>query len=345
MDLVKKYFNHRESHFSELPNSILIETVMGCNLRCEMCPVPQSKLLMNGRAAAGMSLSTFQRILDQIGDKPRRIHLNQMGEPLLNKSICEFVALAKKDGHEVSFTTNGTLMDEEISRKLLMAGIDHVTFSVDGYEKTTYESIRIGANYERVRSNIEGFCRLRNELSKHAVVHIDCILSDLTKSEIAPMQNYWKGKVDSVNIIPLDDWAGKHELPGKFGLRNRRTKTSGNVRYPCDLLWTTTAISAEGCVMYCCHDYKLLSKLPNINERSLGEIWKDNVSEERRKHARGVIDRDPCLHCDAWKTRQPYFRDPSLIQICADTILQKCKSVVMLIAKGSKKRCDERDLH
>lgn len=331
MDLVKKYFNHRESHFSDMPNSILIETVMGCNLRCEMCPVPQSKLLMNGRTATMMSLSTFQKILDQIGDKPRRLHLNQMGEPLLNKSICEFVALSKKAGHNVSFTTNGTLMNEDISRQLLMAGIDQVTFSVDGYKATTYESIRIGANYERVRSNVEGFCRLRNELNKHTAIHIDCILSDLTKFEIASMQNYWKGKVDSVNTIPLDDWAGKYELPSKFGLRNWQARISGDARYPCDLLWTTSAISAEGYVMYCCHDYKLLSSLPNVNEMPFGKIWEDNVSEERKKHVDGMIDSDPCLHCDAWKTRQPYFRQPSLINLGASAVFKKIKMVVRRI--------------
>lgn len=338
MELVKKYFNYRISHFDELPDSILIETVMGCNLRCEMCPVPQSKLLMNGRTYTMMSLATFKLILDQINDKPRIIHLNQMGEPLLNKSICEFVLLSKKSGHKVSFTTNGTLMDEDISKELLLAGLDHITFSVDGHEPMTYESIRIGANYEKMRSNIEGFCRLRNKLSRHTTIHIDCILSDLTKNEITSMENYWKGKIDSVNVIPLDDWAGKHELPGRFGLRNRQTRQSGNTRYPCDLLWTTVAISAEGYVMYCCHDYKLQSSLPNVNAKSLREIWKENISAERKKHVEGVIDKDPCMHCDAWKTRRQYFRQP-LLSIAGDSTMgQKCKRLVRLILQGLSNR-------
>lgn len=93
MELNKKYFNQRKWHSNELPDIIAIESVMGCNLRCEMCPVPQSKLLMNGRTTTTMSLETYSRILDEISDKPRSIGLNQMGEPLLNKSICEFVAL------------------------------------------------------------------------------------------------------------------------------------------------------------------------------------------------------------------------------------------------------------
>ncbi len=170
MELNKKYFNHRKWHCNEIPDSIRIETVIGCNLRCEMCPVPQSKLLMNGRTTTMMSSETFCKILSEIADKPRKLHLNQMGEPLLNKSISEFVALSKKAGHIVSFTTNGSLMNDDIARKLLMAGIDHVTFSIDGYEAQTYENIRIGANYEKIRSNVEQFSRLRDDLNKNTTI-------------------------------------------------------------------------------------------------------------------------------------------------------------------------------
>ena len=75
MELNKKYFNQRKWHSNELPDIIAIESVMGCNLRCEMCPVPQSKLLMNGRTTTTMSLETYSRILDEISDKPRSIGL------------------------------------------------------------------------------------------------------------------------------------------------------------------------------------------------------------------------------------------------------------------------------
>ncbi len=156
------------------------------------------------------------------------------------------------------------------------------------------------------------------------------------------MQDYWKGKVDMVNVIPLDDWAGKHKLLRKFGSRNWVGRIQDSERYPCDLLWTTMAISAEGYVMYCCHDYKLLSNLSNVNEKPLGKIWKDEVSKERRKHVEKTIDKDPCLHCDAWKTRQPYFRQDSLVRIIAKIIPNKyyygVKKLIQSITRRSTGR-------
>jgi radical SAM protein with 4Fe4S-binding SPASM domain len=74
-------------------------------------------------------------------------------------------------------------------------------------------------------------------------------------------------------------------------------------RYACDLLWTTLAISAEGNMMYCCQDYRLQSGLANIADRPLREIWKEQVSQERRRHVDNAVDQGPCQNCDAWKTR------------------------------------------
>jgi radical SAM protein with 4Fe4S-binding SPASM domain len=258
-----------------------------------------------------------------------------MGEPLLNKNICEFVALSKKMGHTVSFTTNGTLMKQYLAEELLIAGIDRVTFSIDGYNASTYENIRIGANYDKVRQNVESFCLLKRSLNRPTTVQIDCILSDITRSEIPSMKDYWNGKVDCFNAIPLDDWAGKLELPGKFGLRNWMPRMLGHSRYPCDLLWTTMAISAEGNVMYCCHDYKLLSNLPNVNEQPLRMIWKTKVSEERRNHVESRIGREPCMDCNAWKTRTPYYYQvPSLFKNVISHISVRHKAVIKRVFMG-----------
>lgn len=328
MNKMKRCFNKRQWRLEELPDLVMIETVVGCNLRCEMCPVPQSKSSMNGRTTTFMSMQTFQAILAAIADKPRKLHLNQLGEPLLNREIAQFVALGKQGGHWVSLTTNGTLMDEETAHRLLQAGIDRVTFSIDGFHAATYEGIRKGADYEKVRGNVERFCKLKRELGLRTEVQIDCIDSDLTRDEIPLMQKYWLDKVDRLNTIPLDDWAGKHELPVRFGLRNWVSKAGDGSRYPCDLLWTTVSVSAEGRGMYCCHDYKFLSELPSVNETPLKEIWREQLSRERRKHVTGSIDGEPCLHCDAWKTRLPYCIEPSKAGVFIDLLLQKLGSII-----------------
>lgn len=297
---VESHFNNRTCSFEELPNLIAIESYIGCNLRCEMCPVPSTNEAMSERKYSAMSLETYTRIIDQISDKARNINLTQLGEPLLNRNIVEFVAYAKSFNHFVSLTTNGTKLTPELSSRLLSAGLDQIVFSFDGGTSETYESIRKGASFEKVLSNIENFL----ELNKSCLVQIHCILSDLTEPEKDKIHDLWKGKA-RLDFIPLDDWGGQFKLDAKFG--NKKTLSQSDHRYPCDLLWTSMTISAEGRLMYCCHDYNLYSQLPSVLEKPLKDIWREDVGRERQKHVSGKIDSLPCLSCQAWITRPEYI--------------------------------------
>jgi len=313
----------------------MIETMMGCNLHCDMCPVPDSRAKMNGRKAVAMSLTTFEKILEEISDRPRCLHLNQMGEPLLNKNLSLFIRLAKKRGHYVSLTSNGALLTRELSTSLINSGIDKIIFSVDGCEADTYESIRKGAVYEKTRSNIELFCELKNSSRHYVDVQIDCILSDLTRDQIPAMQKFWLGKIDHFNVIPLNDWGGNFELPERFGTSTYAGYIEEK-RYPCSLLWDTLAISAEGNLMYCCHDYCLLSRLPNVNDVPLRKIWRDFVSQERKKHVLGKIDCQPCLGCDAWKSRPVRFPPQSFSEKLRESFPFKLKSRLKYLGRRLK---------
>ena len=155
-------FNSRRADLDEIPEMVFVELAMACNLRCEMCPVPKNMELMGSRARIIMKPEIFRRVLDGLSKKRHSLCLNQMGEPLLNKHVAKYVAWAKADGHRVGFYSNGTLLSRSMSDALLDAGLDHIVFSIDGATKDTFESIRIGANFEATIENIKIFlCRVQ----------------------------------------------------------------------------------------------------------------------------------------------------------------------------------------
>lgn len=316
MKFEESQFNKRDAHLNKLPEIIFIETVFGCNLRCEMCPVPKS---IKNRKKTVMSLLTYTKIIDQISDKKRYIHLNQLGEPPLNNNIVYFIKYAKRNGHFTSLTTNASLLNKKTSANLLEAGLDSITFSVDGADKITYEKIRIGATFEETVGNIKYFCNLNKETDKKCKTRVDCIVSDLTEKSKKDIINFWDGIV-SVNFIPLDNWTNLLELPDYFG--DKRTPLDMSLkRYPCHLLWTTCAISAEGNVMYCCHDYHHKSGLPSIHEKPLIEIWNNEIAEEREKHTQDCINTEPCKTCIAWQTMPKFYL--SFAERLIDAIITK----------------------
>jgi radical SAM protein with 4Fe4S-binding SPASM domain len=309
MSSCKKKFDDRIWNFNELPEIIFIESYFGCNLRCEMCPVP-NKNLTNQRTFNAMTYEKYRLIIDQISEKSRRIHLNQLGEPLLNNEIVNFVKLAHEKNHIVGFTTNATKLTPELSKQLLLAGINFIIFSFDGAEELTYNSIRKGADFSKTKENIKIFCDLNKRMKCGCRTQVDCILSDLTEPEIKDIKNMWKG-ITHVNFIPLDDWTSQLKLPERFGLK--RTPHDNRERYPCRLLWETMAISAEGNVMLCCHDFKQYSNLPNIIDKDIKSIWMEEIALERKKQVTKRIDKLPCLTCVAWQT-MPKYHSPWVLR-------------------------------
>lgn len=302
MKFEESQFNKRSAHFNKLPEIIFIETVFGCNLNCEMCPVPKDIM---SRKKTLMSFFTFTKIIDQISDKKRYLGLTQLGEPLLNKNISDFIRYAKKYGHFTHLTTNATLLDRDISADLLEAGLDSITFSVDGADKKTYEKIRIGATFEETVGNINFFCNLNKKTKRNCKTQVDCIVSDLTEKSKKDITIFWDDIVP-VNFIPLDNWTNQIELPDYFG-KKRVPNDMSMVRYPCRLLWTVLSISAEGKVMYCCHDYYHKSGLPSIHDKPLIDIWNNEIANEREKHAQDRVDTEPCKSCIAWQTMPKYY--------------------------------------
>jgi radical SAM protein with 4Fe4S-binding SPASM domain len=306
--LDQKSFDQREVSPADLPSLIYIETTMACNFRCKFCPVPTPRESMGGRKPVIMSREVFDRVLAAISDRPRTVSLTLMGEPLLHRDIGYFVKSLKTHGHYVVMTSNGALLSAQKSRELLSAGLDQMIISFDGADQNTYEMLRVRGDFERVVKNVRAFARLREELGLRCRLHLDCIVSDATITQQGDFKILWGDTADQIGFLPLDDWGGRVELPKEMGISTSiPIERDSKARHPCHLLWTTATISAEGQIIYCCHDFKLASKLPNVLKKDLREIWRDDLAAERRRHTAGDYKGSPCEHCRAWASMPEYY--------------------------------------
>jgi pyruvate-formate lyase-activating enzyme len=300
----RKLVEQPASDPSELPQIVQIETAMACNLRCPMCPVPDSKIHMDGRGPGIMKLETYREIIRQISGKPRTIGLTIMGEPLINKRVVEFVRIGKAAGHTIGLTTNATLLDEAMSEQLLSAGLDNLTVSFDGANKETFERIRIGASYESVIKNVKAYFELRNRINLKSKLHLNCILSDLTRDQQDAFKEMWAGIADHITFLTLDDWVGQLEIPAEFGFKATEPSDLPKLEKApvgCHLLWDVLSISNNGEPIYCCFDYKLKSGLPTVFEQPIAKTWATEIAQERARHSSNSVDRGPCLDCAHWK--------------------------------------------
>lgn len=126
-----------ENRFPHLIDWAITEV---CNLDCKHC-----------RGVPGGELST-ERARELIGEiarlKPGWV-IVEGGEPLLRRDLFELLGLMRERGLEVHLISNGTLLTREVASIIKQMGV-RLMISIDGATKDTYESIRAGADFDRV---------------------------------------------------------------------------------------------------------------------------------------------------------------------------------------------------
>jgi radical SAM protein with 4Fe4S-binding SPASM domain len=135
----------------DLPRELQVEVTGACNLSCRMCLVRYRPRL--GRAEGSMSFATFASLLDELPDL-EVVTLQGLGEPLLAPDLPRMIDLAASRGVRMGFNTNGTLLTRAWSERLVAAGLAWLHVSLDGARPATYEDIRTGSDFARVRANV-----------------------------------------------------------------------------------------------------------------------------------------------------------------------------------------------
>src|SRR5687768_16663915 len=156
--LLKSYV-FRESHVPCGPLTLAIEGTSKCNRSCSMCRRENVYFPLRH-----MDLRVFKKIIDEGKDFLEFAVPYGVGEPLLNPEIFDMISYCKEMHVPTGISTNATVLTDEASRKLIQAGLDYIIFAFDGATKETYEKYRKGADFEKVRSNIVGFLKIKKEM-------------------------------------------------------------------------------------------------------------------------------------------------------------------------------------
>lgn len=278
------------------PSHLQIEIVAGyCPAKCVMCPIDDSPRRQI------MSTITFEQILTKflpyIGHlKFTTIH--GLGEPLVDKDIVSKVQIAKSLGFpSIGFATNAAFLDEQVSKNLITAGLDTIIFSIDGVEKQTHESIRIGIDFEEVVSNVIKFIDLRNELGTTKII-VRMIRQELNSSEWPSYQEFWTNRLDSnfgdqVSVFDVHNWGG-----GEIHTNTLKACNSGNPII-CTDIYERFIVYADGNTGFCCGDDKGWFKLGNVLNEDPIDIYNSSKFNEYRDAMRqgNIFELEHCKDC------------------------------------------------
>jgi radical SAM protein with 4Fe4S-binding SPASM domain len=276
------------------PLSLTIESTAKCNLFCPMCL--RERVYFPPR---NMDFPLFRKVIDEAGEFLEFAVPYGVGEPLLNPEIFDMIAYCRDAGIPTGISTNATLLTENSSRRLIEAGLDYIIFAFDGATRKTFETYRKGADFYKVRANIQTFLRVKNSMGSKIFCAVQMVALKENRGEAPALIRMWK--VEGINEVRIK----KDEVHNEGSVIPEAAVSRPPMRHACYHLWRGPMyIHYDGTTFPCCYIYPEHS-IGNIKRSSLREIWNsERMVRLREAHIRGDLREYPeCLKCPAARPR------------------------------------------
>jgi len=300
------------------PYVLFTEISSICQLQCPGCLSGQ-----DGRHATFMELDRFRRLLDRFGPWLVDLELYGWGEPFLNRSIFEMIALAKSRNLFVRTSTNCNAFRQGDEARLVETGLDQLNCSLDGVTQGTYGAYRIGASLER---SLEALRRLvdakRRAGVRRPLIEWQMIISKKNQHEVEAVRTL--ARQAGVDILRLDlpfslmhiDQADNPEATAEWiaddpkyrRWANAHTQGAWAFDCVCSYLWTTLQVDATGQINPCPNRLGSQIQLGDPLVEDVNTLWNQPFFTQARAlfapKAQPPAGHHPCMACKEF--RQPW---------------------------------------
>jgi radical SAM protein with 4Fe4S-binding SPASM domain len=264
-----------------------------CNMKCSHCYINATEKKLDNE----LTTQEAKKLMDQIFQVSRPLLILSGGEPLLRPDIFELISYGSKKGLKMGLGSNGSLIDDDVARKLKEAGIATVSISLDSNSPAQHDEFRgVAGAWEKA---VQACKALRKN---NVLVQVNTTLTQQNYNQIDDIMSLAESiGVENFHLFFLVPTGRGTKLtdisPEKYEEMITKTfaKTANhklNVRPSCVPQFMRIAKDMgldmrqwiRGCIagLYYCRIYPngdvtpcpyLPIKLGNIREKSFKEIW------------------------------------------------------------------------
>jgi len=288
-----------------------------CNLKCLHC---------RGMAEEELDDKTVLKVAEEIPLLKPRWVIMEGGEPLLHKKLFEIIEVIRKKKIKVYLISNGMLLDEDLARRFAELGVN-LMISVDGADKESYEKIRKGASFEKLKESVAvatGYNILDScpvTIGKHNSQQLGKLFKftkeigykKITFLGLKPCENYKEYVLNGEEYENLFFSIIKYQKDYKMDiyvdepffkpfLKERNINYSANPENGIIVPDVSRCIFGDYMFIETNGDVKPCTFAPvvvgNVNGKSLKEIWNDMQNSELIKTIKDFSMREsPCREC------------------------------------------------
>jgi radical SAM protein with 4Fe4S-binding SPASM domain len=196
------------------------------------------------------------------------------------KRIIDFINITRQKIPFVSISTNALLLDDEMVNNLYSSNLSELTLALDSLNKETYEGLRVGSNFERVKKNIDNALVKRVLFKSECKVELQVIVTNKNAKEIPlyKKQYGWLNETEwgKLRIKEFSTFAGNVDnmSPGEIERRNSN----------CPKLFNSIAVHWNGDITICCRCYDSYPILGNVHTHNINEVFNSNKYNEMREN-------------------------------------------------------------
>ena len=306
----------------EKPLALFIEPTNMCNFRCKPCAHGQEKNCEDLKPFMHLDFDLYEKMIIELknwpGGKIKLLRLTALGEPFMNPRMSEMIKMAKEAdiAERIDLFSNGSLLTEKVCQEIIESGLDHIRFSIyaampDHHVEVTQNSFSI----QKIRENIATLRKLRDKAGRNKPF-IQVKMFDTYSYENDVFIAMYKDIADEVGFEKVHD-ATKYndsDLVGSY-YKNpedaKRTRDefqkSLNDFKTCPRPFMAMVICANGDVVMCTHDAPRATKIANVRNNTLQEIWHGESLYKFRKMllSGNKHENRLCKNCDWFRLFPP----------------------------------------
>ena len=292
----------------DFPSEINFITAVGnCNLKCKMCP--QSE---NSYKKEVVDFEIFKKAIQGIpNDNNIKLNLTPMAEPFLIPDMTRMVRYAheKLSQTYILLNTNGVPLTEKIAEELVQTQLSRLLFSLNMHTREDYKWFTGMDMYEKVCENIKMMRRIRDRMSsKYPKIWVQMMKIPKNKKYSQEFDERWSQYADFVFFRGISNWGGIVDIKNDL-FKYKSEPSFLRTESPCISLWMSLTIDWHGDIWTCCSapfmDNADDLKLGNLNDNTLGDIWKGKKLHEIRFKQMLNMQKE-CVGCSHYKETEEY---------------------------------------
>ena len=276
------------------PMTLYVEATNICNFKCKYCPESFSNYKDITGGYSQMSIADFQMICSQIAEMGQLKTLNfyMMGEPFVNKNLPAFIAMAKAQNvaERLIVTSNGTLIDDALARKIIDTELDYLRFSIYGFEQEVFSDVTGSKlNVDRIIDRIRNVRALRDSLGKQKPFLYAKMIDTQDPERNRRFLELFHDICDEAAIEPVMNWNDPDEgnLAGIDTESLLQRSNFAEKKAVCAFPFYTLVVHSDLQVSVCCVDWAKKAVVGSLREQSLKEIWMgERLKQFRLTHLR-----------------------------------------------------------